>query len=74
MPIAKPRRRKEVEVEIALGTARRRVWIRADRNTPAAFRQFVEGFHRENFHRLFDRDGPQAEAAPTGGDKPRGET
>jgi hypothetical protein len=68
MPAAKPRRRKEVAVEIALGTARRRVWMRADRNAPAAFRQFVEGFVKE--HALSEAGKP----APTGGDKTRGET
>jgi hypothetical protein len=74
MPAATPRRPSEVCVTIAIGTARRRVYIRADRNAPAALRQFVEGFHREHRHALLDSDGPEAEAAPTGGVKPPGES
>jgi hypothetical protein len=47
MPAATPRRRKEVEVTIAFGQARRRVWMRADRNAAAALRSYVDGFMRE---------------------------
>jgi transposase InsO family protein len=73
MPAATPRRPSEVCVTIAIGKVRRRVYIRADRNAAAAFRQFVEGFHREHRHALLDNDGPEAEALPAAGDAPHGE-
>ena len=53
MPAAKPPRRPaEIAVTMRLGDARQTVYIRADRNAPAAFRAFTEGFHKEHFHEL----------------------